>query len=350
MENTVVINSIGTASPKVSKVLSEAFKIPQDFMLKLLYTAPSVLFQKVDEELATKAEETLSKLGLEVSVLNKKETLNISKNLVDVSIYFENISNLPTVIEQLSDFLGCKQAEALNALLNQPSIILGDVSIATAEALQKRINASVCYSNPKEDLFTIAISKDISTNTLKTIEKRLNKTAKTNNGNYIIENINYSECSTIWRDVQSKKQINIINQTHQLVNIKLTSFNPNNKDQVQFLTKEVGMPSEILTELKNNLPVILFENISAKKAKYYNDLSKGTGISINIKKQSNTKKHIAISNIKDSKEVLNILSQYIDVKNLKMTTSWKSEEAFPALIARYLHKQLEQLDCNPKMI
>ncbi len=350
MENTVIINSIGTASPKVSKVLSEAFKIPQDFMLKLLYTAPSVLFQKVDEALATKAEETLSQLGLEVSVLNKEDSLNISKELVDVSIYFENILNLPTVIEQLSDFLGCKQAEALNVLLDQPSIILGDVSVATAEALQKRINASVCYSNPKKDLFTITISKDIPTNTLKSIEKRLGKTASINDDYFVIKDLTYTECSTIWRDAQSKKQINIINQTHQLVSMELTSFNPEDANQIQFLTQEVGMPSEILPELNNNLPILLFENISAKQAKHYSDLSKEAGVTITIETQLNTKKHIAISNIKNPESVLNILSQFIDTKNLKITTNWKSETAFPALIARYLHKQLEELECNSEII
>jgi hypothetical protein len=351
MENTVIINSIGTASPKVSKVLSEAFKIPQDFMLKLLYTAPSVLFQKVDNTLAIKAEETLTKLGLDVSILNEDETLDISKELVDVSIYFENILNLPTVLEQLSNFLGCKPAEALNLLLKQPSIVLGEVSAATAQALEKRINASVCYSNPKTDLFTISITKETPKNIIKNIERRLGKTAISNaNGSYTMTDVTYSECASVWRETRDKEHVSILNQTHQLASVELTAFDSKNEKQAQFLISKVGIPSEILSEIETNLPICLFDNISAKQALAYQEECEIIGMSLNINKETETKKHLKVSAIKQPEAVVKVLSQFIDATNLTIMDSWQTETPLPSLITRYLHKQLEQLDCNPEII
>ena len=206
MENTVIINSIGTAKPSVSKILSDAFKMPQEFILKLLYNAPSVLFQKVDLDLAKNAETILSKLGLEVAILDKEESISITNEQVEVSLFFEDILKLPQVIQQLSEFLGCKPAESLNILLAQPSIVLGGVSEATAEALQKRIDASVCYSNPRKDLFTVYIEDNFPKNDFKRLISKINKPSEEiANGATLIKNISYSESSAIWREHQAKK-------------------------------------------------------------------------------------------------------------------------------------------------
>ena len=102
MNHTVVINSIGSATPRVSKVLSDVLKVPQEYMLRLLYNAPSVLFQKVDEDTALKAEDTLTKLGLEVSVCSKEDKVDLATELVDISVSFEDILQLPKVTEQLA--------------------------------------------------------------------------------------------------------------------------------------------------------------------------------------------------------------------------------------------------------
>jgi len=60
MTSSVIIDSIGTAKPIASKILSDAFEIPQELITKLIYGAPSVLLHKVDEKIANKATKTLS--------------------------------------------------------------------------------------------------------------------------------------------------------------------------------------------------------------------------------------------------------------------------------------------------
>ncbi|MDC1162420.1 hypothetical protein OAT18_03150, partial [Tenacibaculum sp.] len=349
-ENTVIINSIGTANPNVSKILSDAFKMPQEFILKLLYNAPSVLFQKVDLKLAKSAEDILSKLGLDVKVIDKKELVPLVTEEVEVSLFCKDILQLPKVITQLSVFLGCKPAEALNMLLAKPSVVLGRVSKATAVALQERVDASVCFSNPRKDLFTIAISKDFHGNDLKKLTSKIKQPIiKLEDNSMLIKDLSYTESSGVWREYQSKKQVRIINQTHQLVTIELTSFDSVNESHRNYLMKEVGIPSEILSELEDHLPITLFEQISSQSAKIIVEKCTDLGIETELIQEDKTTRKLRVTNVDDYEGVKNILAQFIDVTTFKKGTSWESPNEIPDLIARYLHAQLELLDCKPEI-
>ena len=352
MENTVIINSIGTANPSVSKLLADSFKMPQEFILKMLYNAPSVLFQKIDLDLAEKAASTLTKLGLDVQVTDEKEKVEISKEQVEISIYFDDIIKLPNVIHQLSEFLGCKQSEALNMLLVHPGIVLGGVSKATAVALQDRLDALVCYSNPRNDLFSIYISDKFAKNDLKRLTTKINKPLETLvNGAYILKDLTFTESSNIWREHQSKTGIRVINQTHQLVTINLTSFDVNNTQHVSFLTDKIGMPSTILSDLKQHLPITLFDRISNQSAHKTIKKCNEIGIEISVENNFKTTRELVVDEIKDHTAVKKILAQFIDVSSFNENTNhWKSSTKIPDLIANYLYAQLVLLNCEPTLI
>jgi len=352
MENTVIINSIGNATPGASKVLSEALKVPQDYILKLLYNAPSILFQKVDKDTAQKAEDTLTKLGLDVSVCTKDDEINLKTESIDISVTLDNILLLPKVIEQLAVFLGCKQSEVLNLLLNEPSIVLGNVSIATAEALQNRTDANVHFSNPRKDAYTILISKKDGDSQLKNIEKILKTKAVETETAYVIENVSYDHSQLLWRQYQSDKGVKLLNQSHQLVSILLEDFDVANEAHTNFLIEKVGMPKEILDDIHAALPISLFENVNRNTAIVITDECAAIGLVTTIEKDYNFKKKLHIDEIKDAENVSKILAQFIAIENLPKAnaTSWTSKEEVPPLIARYLLAQLEQVQCNPEII
>lgn len=352
MSHNLIINSIGTATPRASKILSDALKIPQDYILKLLYNAPSVLFKKVDQETALKAEDTLTKLGLEVSVCKEEENIDLTTELIDISISFDNILKLPKVTEQLAVFLGCKQSEVLNLLLKEPSIVLGNVSVATAKALQKRIDANVNYSNPKKDHYTVLISNNTNDRELSNIEKLLNLKAERQENLQVIENVTYEKSQLLWRKYQSQKTIKLLNQSHQLVSITMNDFDLKNQDQVSFLINKIGMPKTILKDVYKALPITLFENINRKKSEEILNTCQQIGINTTIEKDFNFKKKLQVSNIQDSKKVIKVLAQFISKENLpkEKDIQWISKEHMPTLIAKYLFTQLEQINCNPQII
>jgi len=170
----VVIDSIGTGSPSISKLLAESFQLPQELVLKLLYTAPSVLLDDVAPELAEQTCSLLEKLGLEVTLKDKGEQIPKNTALFDISVHIDEIEKLPLIINQLSEFLGCDQKEATNLLIQTPSIILGGVSESTATAFSKRIDANVIISDPKKDLYMLEITNidELSKRQLEELLKR----------------------------------------------------------------------------------------------------------------------------------------------------------------------------------
>ncbi|PTX59777.1 hypothetical protein C8N46_10887 [Kordia periserrulae] len=352
MENTVIINSIGNATPGASKVLSDALKVPQDYILKLLYNAPSILFQKVDKATAEKAEDTLTKLGLDVSICSKDDEIDLTTELIDISVSLDNILMLPKIIEQLAFFLGCKQAEVLNLMLNEPSIVLGNVSVATAKALQKRTDANVHFSNPRKDLYTILISKQAENTQLKNIEKVLKTKATETDTAFVIEDVSYDHSQLLWRQYQANKTVKLLNQSHQLVTIILEDFDVTNEAHTTFLTEKVGMPAEILSDVYEALPISLFENVNNIQASAIMDDCASIGLTTTIEKDFNFKKKLHITEIEDAENVTKILAQFIPEKDLPKAnaTSWTSNEEVPPLIARYLLAQLEQIECNPEII
>ncbi|MGH1387760.1 hypothetical protein [Kordia sp.] len=352
MENTVIINSIGNATPGASKVLSDALKVPQDYILKLLYNAPSILFQKVDEDTAQKAEDTLTKLGLDVSICTKDDEIDLRTESIDISVSLDNILVLPKVIEQLAVFLGCKQSEVLNLMLNEPSIVLGNVSVATAEALQKRTDANVHFSNPRKDAYTILISKKAENIQLRNVEKVLKATAEETADAYVFENISYDHSQLLWRQYQSNKAVKLLNQSHQLVSVILKDFDVSNEEHVAFLVEKVGMPKEILEDIHAALPISLFENINRKNASAMITDCDSIGLTTAIEQDYNFKKKLHIEGIEDAENVTKILAQFIAKEELPKAnaTSWTSKEEVPPLIARYLLAQLEQVTCNPEII
>lgn len=352
MEHHVIINSIGTASPSASKVLSEALKVPQDYILKLLYNAPSVLFQKVDIDTALKAENTLKQLGLEVSVCDENDTIDLFTELVDISLSFDFILKLPTVVEQLSSFLGCKQSETLNLLLNEPSIVLGNVSVATAKALQKRVDATVNFSNPRKDKYTVVLDKEFAKTELTNIERQLSNTAILHKKMYLIENISYENSQLLWRKYQSKKGIRIVNQSHQLVHVVMQDFNIDDEKQQAFLINSVGIPKNILEDIQQVLPITLFENKNCMAAEKIVKECEAIGITVVLEKDFSQNKRIEIDEIQDLEKVNRVLGQFILEKDLpkKGQSKWISNDTIPFLIARYLYAQLESLNCNPEII
>ena len=352
MENTVIINSTGNATPGASKVLSDALKVPQDYILKLLYNAPSVLFQKVDENTALKAEDTLTKLGLDVSICKEDDTIDLTTELVDISISLDDILKLPIVTQQLATFLGCKQSEVLNLMLNEPSIVLGNVSVATAEALQKRTDANVHFSNPRKDRYTILISKEAENIQIKSIEKLLKASAFSKDDAYVFEDVSYDSSQLLWRQYQSNKAVKLLNQSHQLVTIMLNDFDVDNEKHIAFLVEKVGMPKEILEDIYKALPIVLFENTNRKKAETILNECSEIGLTTTIEKDFNFKKRLHVKDITDIEKVNKILGQFIGQENLPKVgmTNWTSKEEVPPLIARYLYVQLERIACNPEII
>ena len=342
----VIILSIGTANPSVGNILSEALNVDQRLVSKILYCTPSVLFRQIDDELAQKAETLLSQLGLELKIQDTGEPLPPVPELFDIALYIENPENLPVINKQLSEFLGCSEQESFRLLLNDPSIVLGGVSMATAVALSKRIDAEVMVSNPQSDLYTLRINSNDSV-LIKQIHKFLHKSSiPIDNNSTSIENLDYKTGQEIWKRFQQTNQIQLINQSFQRFEITLDSFDINNPKHKKILTEYVGMPEEILIEIAGNLPVILDESVSKALLSEKIEIYTKAGLQYSFRPIAIQKYFIIIDKINDIKKTTEIIKQFFpDAAAPKQGTKWVSPKPMQHLITRYIVRQLEDVGC-----
>ncbi|WP_343637208.1 hypothetical protein [Fluviicola sp.] len=344
----IIILSVGTATPKVIKAISEAFEINQELLFKILYNAPAIFLDHADEALAEKAFTILTELGLEVLIQNADEQAPMPTESLDIAVHINDPVKLSTVNKQLAEFLGCTESESLQLLLSDPSVVLGGVSMATAESLQKRIDAEVIASNPKMDLYTIEFTAASENDRLKLINLIKNQEITIPEGETRwVRNLTYEQMNQFLTRYRSQHEVKIYNQSYSRFRILLDNFDLSDTSQTDFLVNEIGMPREILAEIHANLPVLLDESINYGTLQENLLLYKQAGLTCSEQRIPFGRYVISVSNITDSGKAREILSKYYKDVNLDtLTDVWKAPLPLGGTLSRLLEKQLEYIGCE----
>lgn len=346
----IIILSVGTATPKVIKALSEAFEINQEILFKILYNAPAVFLDNAEEALVEKASIILTELGLEVLIQNVDEKPPVSTEALDIAVYINDPVKLSTVNKQLSQFLGCNESESLQLLINEPSVILGGVSMATAESLQKQIDAEVIASNPKMDLYTIEFTAESENDRLKLINLFKNQEIILPEGETKwIRNLTYEHMNQFLTRHRSQHEVKIYNQSYSRFRILLENFDLTNTSQINFLVDQIGMPQEVIAEIHANLPVLLDESVNYATLQEKLVVYQQAGLDCSEEQIPFGKYVLSVSNITDSGKARELLSKfYKDVNFDKITDVWKAPLPLGGTLSRLLEKQLETIGCEIK--
>jgi len=342
----VIIQSIGNANPSVGKALSDLLEVDPQIIAKLLYCTPSVLAKEIEEDVALKIENVLTEAGLIIKVQNMDEPLPPAPQLYELAVHIDDIGRLPEVNKALSEFLGCTEQESLSLLLKDPSIVLGGVSLSTAEALQNRINAEVLISDPQTDLYTLKISGDDKNLMNEMIQALKNRSIQIESNQMIFENIDHKTSQLIWSRFQHTGKIQMMNQSFQRFDILLHEFDIENAEQKNCLLNVVKIPEEILCILPDNMPVVLDESVDRKmlidKMEIYTKA--GLACSYNPLLFHNYKIIIhEMANPEKTKEVVKLF--FPEEKNKTIKEHWISPKTTNHLLSRYIVHLLENAGC-----
>lgn len=345
---TVIVESIGTATPVVSNVLSEGLGIPKEIVLKALYNTPSVMFSKVDKETADAAVELLHRLGLETKLQSADEPVRDPAQTYDVGIYIHDASQLPLVCRQLGAFVGCTEPEALNLLIAEPCVVLGGVSKSTAEALAKRISAEVILSNPKEEYYTLHIDTgdEMARHQLQAYFRHHNMEVDLKTTNRV-ENLDYETTHNIWRKFQSTGMVGVVNQSFQRFEIILTGANTSNPAYRTALTENIGMPDDIVEDVLANLPVQLETGLNRADIAERVPNLRAAGLECKAVLLNTEKHYLLIEQMGNLEATRNALAQLYDTSHLPTAQKkWKSPAPMGDLLLRYTTNLLEQAGCE----
>ncbi len=342
----VVINSIGTAHPSAAQLLASSLKLPQEYFLKQFYNTPSLLFESIDDELAFQTMSVLSELGLEVSIQEKLDELNFTHEQGDISITIENINELPTVLQSIANFLGSSREQVFGLLLNEPTTIIGQVSEATALALQKRTTANVCFTIPKHDFYTIFVKSGTPERTIQLIEKESSQQFSSASTGRIIKDLPYEFASKIWSQFRDDPYVTVLNQEHQEHRIELVQFNVNNDAHKTFLHEIIGIPENVMPLIKKDLPITLFESISGKHGREIQKSAESVGVELNIIPLYPETFHLQLNEIGNLFEINEVLKVFFSDKDLPTRSSWVSPKPISRIVMRYLAHQLGHKNCQ----
>ncbi len=349
---TLIINSIGTAKPAVANVLTDVFGVGHEVAVRMLYTAPFVLLHNVEEELANNTAKLLTTLGIEATIQGIDDELPGPQELFDVAVYIEDPIQLPKVVRELSEFIGSDEKQAASLLLNEPGVVLGGVSLATAEALSKRTNAEVIISSPRTDIYAIKINGNDPT-LGRQIEAAIVNAGLTvtKDDSGMFENLDYVTSHDIWRRFQSTGQIQIINQSFQRFEIILNLVDTNNPDYKKALTEIVGMPEDIIDTVLANLPVQLDESVNKKTLQDKLVIYNNSGLKCTYHAVRIGNYYLHIDEVHEPQQVLQVLKQCFNDNELPAKPEkWRTPRPVNHLLSRYMSRQLELLGCTVERI
>lgn len=340
---TILIQSIGTAKPGITKMLSEAFEVNHQMLTQMIYNAPSVFLHKVDDETANKAETLLTQLGLEIRIQNADDEIPPPPEKLDLALYIKNPLKIHKIAQELAEFIGINEREAFGLLIQDPSVVLGGVSYNTALALEKRIDAEVMISNPREATYTISI-KDFTPTFINEFGLLCKNAGFTLHQNKI-SGLTHAQAQKFWVKVQNPQKIKLVNEDFIRSKIILNSFDSENKFAVKFLNEQIGMPKELVARLQNHLPLEIVESIAKCKIASYLRLTKEANLDCVAKNIPIDQYQLQIKNITQKKQVENILDVFfkkVEIKN----TQWQTPQKLDDVLNRLLSSQLEALGCN----
>lgn len=340
----VVIDSIGTATPVAANVLAEALSTPADMVYKALYNTPTVMVSDVEAAVAEQTRALLQELGLEVSVQPSDAPELATTSTVDIAVYLPNAALLPKVCQQLSEFLGCKFAEALAMLIEEPALVVGGVSPNTAKALTERLDAEITTIDPKEGKYTL-----VFTGTDRVMEQQLQRyldkhhVAADLKKNPRIENLDYDCSQLIWRRFQSTGMVKIVNQGLERFELVLDEIDVDQAGWREKLVSFTGMPDEIVDEVMDHLPIQVAAALPANDVKDQLKALAEVGLHCSFKPVYGQAYQLEITHMGDLKKVQEILGKIMPEDHLpkRANTIWRSQLPLNDLMARYTVAQLE---------
>jgi hypothetical protein len=341
----VIIQSIGTAKPSVGKVLADVLGVSNEQVVKLLYCTPSVLFRQVEASLAAQTAELLGQLGLTVQVTDANSPLPATPTLYDLAVFLSNPLQLVAVGQQLAAFLGCTEQEALNLLLQDPPVVMGGVSEATAQALSQQITAEVVMANPKAEKYTVQLCSNDAAFARQWATACQGLGLQPQPGGRSVTDVDYATAQQLWQRLGANKGVAIYNQGFLRYEIILNSINYGNPAWRPMLTDTVGIPADIVDEVANNLPVQLNDSLNRHDLQQLLAQYQAAGLQCSFAKLPFGNQQLTVAEISQPTEAAAILSQFYGPTTLGNSNQWQAPKPISPVLGRLAAHQLEQIGC-----
>jgi hypothetical protein len=264
-DHRLVVESIGSASPGLAAVLASQLGMPASQVARALYKAPAVLLDRLSITHARGLAEILGQAGMEIRVEPSRSPLPAASQSLDIALYLRDPACLASCCEHLSRFLGCTPMAARNLLMAPPGVVIGDVTQATADALQRVLGdlpVEVICSARHQARYQLFIERQQG-QAMNTLLGDLRRMGIPSDDSSALANaeFDHQQGQYLWRRHQSAGGLRLLDKAFLRYDLILEHVGPDSRlDQLPALA---GLPADLIPCVLENLPVVVEEGVSA---------------------------------------------------------------------------------------
>lgn len=347
----LIIKSIGTATPQICASIAQDLDMPPELFLRAVFQAPTILFESIDIDSAEKLSETLRKTGICADVCQAAPQNEVK--LYDIAMSMGSMKACDIVFAELANFIGTSANEVVRLMSEAPGVILGDVSMATVEALQDRMAGfdvqvmSACKTDSLYDLFLT--ESDIFTQ--RYLKENLGDVLEVlANGGVMCRGLDHDRMEKIWARMRSIKGLKVVNQAFEHWDIYLDG-GQKSSTALKTLSETCSIPAEVCEDLLDHCPIVISENVLNANLK--DTLKTLTEVGLTARAELTTFQHSRVT-LMETSEPKRCLA-FLQTLGLAAPTQTRLQmpmilpQALPNFDARMLCNKLRHLGCSYEM-
>ncbi|ATG50809.1 hypothetical protein CFK38_04165 [Brachybacterium vulturis] len=273
------IVSVGDASPHDAARVALGLGVSVPDMVRAFYQSPATLVDGIDEPLACALSDVLASLGCEVQVAEQDAPAPRTGPLLDVAVRVTDESRFERIAAAASTFLGCADDEARRLLLASPPVLVGQVSAATVEALQRRLGdgAEVITSDPSIARYDLLLGDCPAPSRSRLLsDLRAQGHDPAASGPWLLRDLTGTEAHDIWSTHQRIPSLRITNQDFYRFELVLDGGRPDEDGLAALLA--TGVPADVVPQLFDSLPIIVADELPDTEVKRLLSLLTAAGL------------------------------------------------------------------------
>ena len=257
----IVIRDVGSANPRAASLMAELFGLPIEAVVAAVYRAPSRLVAGLEPSLAEQLVSGLANLGLALEIVPgggavaPNPTLDVAAEIADPAL-------VDAATDVIAEFLGVPREEALELLMTTPGVILGNVSRATIDALERRLPAgalTLTTADPAQSRYAL-FADALAPADRAAVDAVLHNAASAGDGLVALD-LSHAEANALWRRLARVPNVRLVNQAFLRFEMVLTEIASVDPATAAALETLAGVPAEALAELAALLPVVVEDGV-----------------------------------------------------------------------------------------
>ena len=258
----IVIRDVGSAVPRAASIMAELFGLPIEAVVAAVYRAPARLVAGLEPQLARKLVSCLTDLGLSLDIVPQGDPIAPTPTL-DLAAEIDDPALVDAATAVIAEFLAIPTDDALDLLTTPPGIILGNVSRATIDALERRLPAGaliLSMADPTKSLYAL-FAGDLAPADRAAVEAVLDAPSAAAGDGLVALGLTHSDANRLWRRLAGVPGVRLVNQAFLRFEMVLTEVADPNAATAQALEALAGIPAEAFADLVELLPVVVEDGI-----------------------------------------------------------------------------------------